>query len=260
LRVTERIRDRWRRSRHELGLANPDEEGFGAAGLARFVEDRAARLVILPSDPESSDISFTGDFWSWWEEKRPDPADGGSPTQWGSRVRSCSFAALRIDERSTSEWRRYVALLRSGGLDVTLGSDAGFNLEEPQRRFFRLSIIVGRVWAALSLYRAVLDRYELPGPWQIGLALLRTEGAILSGFGRDWREPNGVFGAIGHCYERNLWISRELGAWPDEKGVKELAFEVGGRIEDAWGVRERRFLHLRGERTGEFDANNYGWH
>jgi hypothetical protein len=259
MRLTDRIRDRWRRRRHELGLTDPDAENFGGAGLARFVEERAARLVILPSDPERSDISFTGDFWNWWETNRPDPASG-SVAQWGSRSRSCSFAALRLEERSTSEWQRYIALLRSGALEMTLCAEGAFDLENPRRRLFRLTIIVGRVWAALSLYSAVVERYGLTGPWEVGLALFRTEGAILSGFGRDWREPDGISGPIGQCLERNVWISREVTTWPPEDGIKDLAFGLGGSIEDSWGVRERRFLFGRGERIGEFDNAQYGWH
>ena len=258
MKVTDRIRDRWRRSRDELGLTHPDAENFAAAGLAQFVEERSARLVILPSDPERSDISFTGDFWKWWETNQPDPVSG-SVAQWGSRNRTCSFAALNVDEQSRSEWRRYIALLRSGALEMTLGAEGAFDLENPHRRLFRLTIIVGRVWAALSLYGAVVERYDLTGPWQVGLALLRTEGALLSGFGRDWREPDGVVGPFGDCFERNVWISREISAWPSEGGIKDMAFDLGGRIEDAWGVRERRFLFGRGERTGEFDPANYRW-
>jgi hypothetical protein len=143
---------------------------------------------------------------------------------------------------------------------MTLGAEGAVDLENPRRRLFRLSIIVGRVWAALSLYSAVVERYGLTGPWEVGLALVRTEGAILSGFGRDWREPDAIFGPFGQCFERNVWISREVATWPPEHGIKNLAFDMGGRIEDAWGVRERRFLFSRGERIGEFDDARYGWH
>jgi hypothetical protein len=257
--ITDRIRERWRRKRQELGLTDLEAEDFGGAGLARHVKDRAARLLILPADPERSDISFVGDFWNWWETDRSDPANG-SVTRWGSLNRSCSSAALRIEERSTMEWRRYIAVHRSGALEMVLGRDGAFDLENPARRMFRLTVIVGRVWAALSLYRAVIERHDPHGPWEVGLALLRTDGAILCCFGRDWREPTDVYGPFGHCFERNVWISRELTAWPTEDGIKDLAFDLGGRIEDAWGVRERRFLFRNGERAGEFDAAKYGWH
>jgi hypothetical protein len=42
--------------------------------------------------------------------------------------------------------------------------------------------------------------------------------------------------------------------------MKALAFDLGGRVEDAWGMRERRFLVHSGEGAGEFDASRYRQH
>ena len=250
------MRERWRGVRRPLGLIDPEAEGFGILGLAKHVESPAARLLVLPGDPESSDIEFDEAFWTWWNAEHPDPATGGS-VRWGATTRPCSFAALRYDEGPGSTWRHYVALHRNGALDVTLGHEAAFESGSPPRRVFRLTQVVARVWAALSLYGLAIGRYAPAGPYEVSFALLGTRAGILAGFGREWAEPSGVFGEFGRCLESNLWMRREVSAWPDEAGVRKLAFSLGGCVEDGWGVRERRFLFRQGPQAGEFDPNSY---
>jgi hypothetical protein len=254
--VSGRIRERWRRARGPLGLADPGADTLGRLGLATMVESPSARLLILPADPEASALEFDGGFWKWWEAEQPDPAMRGSG-RWGTNTRSCSFAALRFDDRGGSPWWHCVALHKSGALDVTVGREVAFEIGNPPRRAFRLSQVVARVWAMLALYRMAVDRYALSGPYEVTFALIGTRGAMLCGFGRDWAEPHGIHGEFGHCFETNLLLHRELAAWPDEAGVRSLAFSIGGCIEDAWGVRERRFLFRQGPQTGEFDPNSY---
>ena len=53
-------------------------------------------------------------------------------------------------------------------------------------------------------------------------------------------------------------IRRELDTFPEsENDVRDLAFDVGARIEDAWGGKYRRFLDREGEMDGTF--NPRGW-
>ena len=60
------------------------------------------------------------------------------------------------------------------------------------------------------------------------------------------------------CAEDNLMFHSELLEWLTEPDVQgNLAFELGGRIEDAWGWRERRFLARTGAHEGRFDASEY---
>lgn len=46
----ELYRHRWRRVRRVLQLVDPDGESFAEGGLARFMPDLGARLLILPPD------------------------------------------------------------------------------------------------------------------------------------------------------------------------------------------------------------------
>lgn len=58
------------------------------------------------------------------------------------------------------------------------------------QRIFRLIPVVGRVWAALELYRDVVARFGLVGPWEVTLALIQTRTAALGHFGEGWAEPD----------------------------------------------------------------------
>ncbi len=53
-------------------------------------------------------------------------------------------------------------------------------------------------------------------------------------------------------------IRRELDAFPEsENDVRDLAFDVGARIEDAWGVKYRRFLDRDGDMKGKFNPRRW---
>ena len=45
----------------------------------------------------------------------------------------------------------------------------------------------------------------------------------------------------------------ELEVVPDLEAAQAVAYAVGDRIEDAWGVGQRRYLAHRGEREGRMD-------
>jgi hypothetical protein len=88
------------------------------------------------------------------------------------------------------------------------------------------------------------------------LALSQTEGSFLGNVGEGWAEPQNVSDDERlPCVEPNVLIQLELVEWPQsDDAVQEIAFAVGGRIEDAWGSRGRRFLALRGTDEGRFDV------
>ena len=52
--------------------------------------------------------------------------------------------------------------------------------------------------------------------------------------------------------EHLLWHV-EIDDWPDDDRVREIAFSVGDRIEDAWGARQRRYLARTGNLAGRLD-------
>lgn len=199
-------------------------------------------------------IDFDDDFWEWWMKERPGPVNG-QPTRWGSQRKPTIDAAARCRDLMGGKCWSYIALHRHGGLEVELGKDGASN------GYVRLILIVGRIWAALQLYRAVLERFVIAGPWEVSLALRKTEGSYLANFGQGWAEPNAALPyEVEPCVERNVLIRQEVIEWPERtEGTRALAFTLGGRLEDAWGSPLRRFLAHRGELAGQFDHSRYRW-
>lgn len=266
LERTELQRARWRRAREPLGLVNPESaESFGTGGLARHVDDVGVRLLILPYDPSASVVEFDADFWEWWMKNRLNPFEGATPTDWGTQSTPTVEAAVRFHQWDGRwNWGAYLALHRSGALEGGLGQ-RGFrawpNREgEREHRGFYLCTIVGRLWVMLHLYQDVLARYsEVRGPSEISLALLRTTDGLLGNVAAGWKDFDGWFpGEAPTCSEPNLLLSRGVTKWLNPDGIRGLAFDLGSQIEDAWGIRDRRFLINQGHTgAGTFDVSRY---
>ncbi len=60
-------------------------------------------------------------------------------------------------------------------------------------------------------------------------------GSQLAGFGDGWAEPNGDFHDLDPCRDANVLVRRECERWPVAEETRELAFEFGAMIENAWG-------------------------
>lgn len=250
-------RARWRHARQALHLLDPGANDFGSGGLARFVEARSVRLLILPEDPEAMTIEFDKELWDWWLQDRLDPASGRS-ARWGLYEQPTATAAVRFERYGADGgWVSYLALHRHGGLEMEIGANGIYSWRE-QQRAFRLIRATGNIWAALDLYREVVEHLEIEGPWEVSLALQNTRGAILGNFGEGWAEPGmGFADEISICQDPGVLLHREVTHWPDVDGARSLAFDIGGWIEDSWGMRSRRFAALRGNLAGNFDSTKY---
>ncbi|MBI4494726.1 MAG: hypothetical protein HY690_18275 [Chloroflexi bacterium] len=258
LDARDRQRERWRRARESLRLVDPEAEDFATGGLAaRFVTDPGVRLLILPADPEAWLLEFDEGFWQWWLQEWPDPVTG-RPTGWGRDGRPTSRAALRLrSQASNDRWKSYLALYRHGGLELELGREG--MVPAPGGGYVRLINIVGRAWGAMDLYRDVIRRFDIAGPWEVSLALCKADRAHLEHFGEGWPEPEKFWNEVPGCREPGLLFRQELSAWPDADGVRVLAFKIGGWLEDAWEQTARRFLVRDGPLAGQFDKARYGW-
>jgi len=96
-------------------------------------------------------------------------------------------------------------------------------------------------------------RVGLPAPWQLTVGLIATKDALLGNVGEGWAEPGSWNNSVGGCADENLLWHIELDQVPDEDLRQGLAFAIGDRIEDAWGVSQRRYLARQGERVGKLD-------
>lgn len=248
-------RERWRRARLPLRLLDPESPEFATGGLAQFAPALSVRALILPADPDTTLPPFDEAFWKWWEEPRLDPANG-APTVWGYELRPTAHAAVQY-QPSMKEWQRYLALHRHGGIEIGLSRDGMYTRGE--ERSFRLTTSVGRLWAALELYGSVVERFAVQGPWEISLALRQTKDAYLGEFGSGWSQSEFGRDEAERCREPNLFFRREVMSWPDPDGVRDLAWEFGGWIENAWGGRQRCFLARQGNFAGQLDRAVYNW-
>lgn len=221
-------------------------------GLGVRVKALSARLLILPSDPDSSIMEFDDEAWDWW--RACESRVVGREIDWGHDHRPTATAMIRHDRASDDvwDWNHYLALHRSGALELGLGSTGARKWNE-SRVFFLISIL-GRTWAALTQYRAVVGRFAPEGPWEMTLALVGTYGSFLGHVAQGWAEPqNALDYDLRPCVETNVSIRFELYEWPHtDQAIQDLAFKIGGRIEDAWGVSQRRFLARTGPNEGAF--------
>jgi len=85
----------------------------------------------------------------------------------------------------------------------------------------------------------------------VGLAA--TKGAPLGNVAEGWAEPGSLRNSVGDCNDENLLWQIEIVQILEEDFQQNLAFAIGDRIEDAWGVTQRRYLVRQGERVGQLD-------
>lgn len=95
------------------------------------------------------------------------------------------------------------------------------------------------------MWTDIRRRLGLDGPAELSLALRDTQAAALGNVAEGWQEP-GPHEIGRQCHAKHLFLRRDLWDWPDEVRQLDLAFSIGGWIEDAWGFQERRFLARSG--------------
>lgn len=251
LEEMDRARERWRLMRRRLGQ-NADAE-HGSLGLARRMESLSARLLILPGDPFATDLSFDEEFWGWWTKDGPSPF--GTHVQWTSTEPTVD-AAVKYRSRS-EKWTTYLGLHRHGGVEI--GCDPSWS-DGLGTRFFGLAKTVGLVWVGVSAQAEAVGRFGHAGPWELTLVFYQTDNSYLAGFGIGWADPHRGGGRdLWTQQEPHIMIRRELDTFPkSENDIRDLAFDIGARIEDAWGGKYRRFLDGVGDSEGKFNPRRWG--
>lgn len=248
----DRARERWRLARRRIGQSTC--RGVEPSGLAPRVRDFSARLLILPGDPFATHLSFDAEFWDWWTNEGPAPF--GTRVQW-TDTEPTTDAAVKY-KQGYKKWDAYLAVHRHGGVE------AGWNPAwsgDQGRRYLGLVQTVGLVWIGASAQADAVRRLGPSGPWELTLVLYETRGAHLGGFASGWREPHldVSFGAQAQR-EPRIMVRREFDVFPEsEEEVQELAFDLGGRIEDAWGMKCRRFLDGGGDLEGKFNPRSWNF-
>ena len=244
---TELQRARWRREKEHLRLADPGNDAF-CSDIFGFETNPYVRLLILPSDPEAQIVEFDAEFWSLANEVS-DPVSGGR-ADWGQAMPG--FRAAMRAKTYGKDYSRYLAVFRSGAVEMALGREAAW--EENGKTWFRLVTLVGRSWGAFDAFATIAARYGLSGPFQVTLGVQGCLGASLSqvaaGWNQCWDYPT--------CQESQICHILELPEW-GPGSARDLAYLAGDRIEQSFGSTDRRFVSREGPETGQFASSAYRW-
>jgi len=225
------------------------------AGLAKRLGNPTVQVLLLPGDPETDVVNIGDEVWEWLSTAAAVTLDG-SYVHFGDQKCPSAHAAVVVGTYSRENWNHYLALHRSGAIEVGLGDMGGRRARTragDEFRVFNLRSTVGWTWATLAFAEAARTRFEVDGPWQLTVALIGTEDALLGNLGEGWAEPDSFENEVGGCRDHHLMWHFELDELPVGDGQRDLALRVGARIEDAWGVTHRRYFARRGEKAGELD-------
>lgn len=257
LQETEVVRSRWRRALDRYGLADPSRPDFASVGLCRRLRDRTVQLLMLPSDPDLEVVRVDSELWTWLEQNSRVEIGGGVVDFGDQRYPTARGPALVSSYGRSEPWNHYLALHRTGSVEAGLGTRGGWEYETRSNetvRVFALIAVVGYAWALLKFTETWSRRSDIGGPWLFSVALQQTGGALLGNVGNGWAEPTDHNNTVGGCTEEALLWHIPIPQWPDEDGLRELAFSVGDRVEDAWGCQQRRYFDRQGDRNGLFNV------
>jgi hypothetical protein len=254
-------RARWGHHRARLNLEAPSDPNFASGGIPGTTEGPFLRLVILPTDPESVAIDLDEDLWAWWVAEYDDPASQ-TITQWGTTKRLNHLGVFRGTQFRDDQWARYISLSRCLALDMGLMSDATYYLPSYEAHVFRLVPAVARVWSALHRYGAVLQQFaagKTLGPWEVTLALRDTKGAMLGHVAKGWAEPGMGFRPA-PCTDEGLLMRLEIpDIWPDDDGIRDVAYRFGLLMENSFGFDVRRWIvNVPDNRVFDKEAARWG--
>jgi hypothetical protein len=213
--------------------------------------------LLLPADPEDDIVDIDDELWVWMRNFQVVNVAGRNLRLGVQEIPTSHAAALVNSYGGTSQWTSYIAIYRSGAVEYGLGDRGAWEHKDNEGnlvRGFSLISIVARTWALLELASAFRDRVAVPGPHQLTIAMHRTGGAVLGNVGEGWAEPISWENDLPPCVDPHVLWHMELESWPDEEQARALAFRVGDRVEDAWGVRQRRYLARVGDLSGRFDV------
>lgn len=254
---TELLRARWRRALDGHALDDVRRADFALGGLATRLRVPTAQLLLLPPDPEAEAVRFDDAFWAWVGPQSTVDIDGRT-VRFGDQSHPTADAAALVSGYGSKEpWNSYLAVHRSGAIELGLGDRGGWqrqNREGETVRMFNLISIVTYALAMLSFARALNERIPLPGPRQLTVALRSTKDALLGNVGEGWAEPDSFQNTVGGCPEEHLLWHLSIDEPPYDEAQRALAFALGDRIENAWGTVHRRYLARVGDWTDRLDV------
>lgn len=252
---TELLRARWRRALGRHALDEVGRDDFATGGLAKRLRSSTVQILLLPKDPDAEPLQLDSELWAWLETVRAVDLDGGV-VRLGEHRQATAHAAVLVGSYPGEPWRSYMAVHRSGAIEFALGALGAWErrTQEGERvRVFNLISIVAHTWALLKVGGILHTRLAMTGPSLLSIALRDTREALLGNLGEGWAEPGSFDNSVGGCVEEHLLWHITIDEPLDDESSRRIAFELGDRMENAWGTTHRRYLDGRGDRAGNLD-------
>lgn len=250
----EAIRRRWQTDLTGRKLASVHSPDFGQDSRARRLKSCGVRILLQPLDPFDETIQFDDAFWEWLENHMAVEVEE-RPIRFGLNLLPSAHAAMVVAGHGSDTLDGYLALERSGCIEVALGHQAVFEgpdrMGKPQRAFC-LVTIAAYVQATLVLGKQVHKKWGMDSPVQLTVAMLSTEGARLTNLGEGWADALGSTFEPAHSSEPHLLWHIPIKNL-DEAHPTEMSYDLAQRIIHAWGYREAVHLNRTGDRAGTMD-------
>ena len=258
---TEQRRARWRRHLAVEGLDDVSHQDFASGGLGSRLDRMLARLLLLPEDPDTECWEFDEAFWAQLEQYKSLDLGNGAIHLGHQIIPTTHAAALTYRHGNDAAWLRYAAVHRNGMVEIGLGGRHHHNAaagDSETPACIDLVRIVGFTWALAEFARR-LGSHKTTGPYLLTIALPDTRGALLAGLAEGYVYPGRFDYRIRPCHDEHLLWNIELEDLPTDIGEsQQLAFRVGSRIENAWGVRRQAYLDLTGSSEGKLNIRAIG--
>ena len=250
---TEQRRSRWKRYLAVEGVDDISRADFARGGLGSRLDSMLARMFLLPEDPDTDSWEFDEAFWAQFEEHKNVDLDNGKINLGNEIIPTAHAAALTQRHGHDAAWLRYAAVHLNGTVEIGLGErhrhQARDGSEGPA--WVDLVRIVGFTWA-LAEFARDLGSHTTTGPYLLTVALPDTGGALLAGLAEGYVYPGHLDYGIRPCPDEHLLWNIELEGLPaDLAESQQLAFRVGSRIENAWGLRQQAYLDRTGSNEGK---------
>ena len=258
---TEQRRARWRRHLAVEGLDDISHQDFASGGLGSRLDRMLARLFLLPEDPDTECWELDEAFWAQLEQYKSVDLGNGAIHLGHEVIPTAHAAALTYRHADDAAWLRYAAVHLNGMVEIGLGERrhhhaVGGDSEGPA--YVDLVRIVVFTWA-LAEFARNLGSHKTTGPYLLTVALPDTRGALLAGLAEGCVYPGHFNYGIRPCHDEHLLWNIELENLPaDIAESQQLAFRVGSRIENAWGLRQQAYLDRTGSNEGKLNIQAAG--
>jgi hypothetical protein len=252
---TELLRARWRRTLASHALDHVEREDFAQAGLARRLQTVTSQLLLLPADPGTAEVDLSEELSEWLTAQRVVRVEDLAVQLCSTPNIRRTAHALVLTDGYDQTWNSYLGVHRSGALELGLGHAGGWEgrgRDGEAARLVALAPLVARVWALLNVAANFVSSRKPMGPFQLTVGV-RSANAQLGMLAEGWAEPNSFENSVGICPDPALLWHLELAELPDSDGARQVAYSIGDRLEDAWGVAQRRYLAHRGDFQGRLD-------